>query len=133
MRTDKVEYTAHRWRCNMSLIYSQFNHYDEAPPIIFPWNKYIILEFVLVLILFLLSYYLKLLQFLGMIWCLKKDCHTINYVNKLAKKMKFLSCWEYKSVLRSSNWRNKPKNHSISQSVLSSFFPRNRRSFIIKR
>ena len=92
-----------------------------------------LLEFVLVLILFLLSYYLKLLQFLGMIWCLKKGSHIINYVNKPAKNWNFSAAENTDVSFAEFKLEEQAKNHSISQSVLSSFFPRNWRSFIIKR
>ena len=92
-----------------------------------------ILEFVLVLILFLLSYYQKLLQFLGMIWCLKKDFHTTNYSNKLAENWK-ISIAENTAVSYAKfKLQAQAQTHFLSQSVLSSIFPRNWSSIIKKR
>ena len=92
-----------------------------------------VLEFVLVLILFLLSYFLKLLRFLGVIWCLKKDYHTTNYVNKLAENRKSLAAENILVSFVKFKLQEQAKNHSVTQSVLSSIFPRDWSSFMKKR
>ena len=81
---------------------------------------------------FLLSYFLKLLRFLGVIWCLKKDYRTTNYVNKLAENRRFLAAENTsyqsvkvvtnQSVLWSSNCRNKPKNILLLSQFSVQFF-----------
>ena len=95
--------------------------------------NFFLVEFVLVLILFLLPYFVKLLRFLGVIWCLKKDYHTTNYVNKLAENQRSSAAENILVSFMKFKLQEQARNHSVTQSVLSSIFPRKWRSLGRKR
>ena len=102
-------------------IWFEFGRFDVWKVLILRFYLWL-LEFVLVSILFFAILFFKATPISGNDLMPQKRLSYHKLCQQTGKKLKFLSCWEHKSVLRSSNWRNKPKTILFLSQFSAHFF-----------